>query len=188
MCQFWWFWVEAVGGVIFDPFSNVVNFQPKAYSDAISAVVVDPKVRVKFGDSRSNRSRDIYDCFILLRTTTTTTTTAEGPYAKRAKRLMMRNLTVREDLERTMRHRLWILEIPEGFHHHVGQQGEIIGKIQWCSKVMRREMIWSTWTQHGGHRDVGSTASLSLFRDVQQSYSSGVWIQTKLSLFGTLSC
>ena len=38
------------------------NFRLEVVSDVISGVVVDPtdmKVRVKFGDSRSNRSRDI---------------------------------------------------------------------------------------------------------------------------------
>ena len=54
---------EAVGGVIFDRFSNVDNFRPEVDSDVISGVViVDPtgvKIRVKFGDSRSNHSRDI---------------------------------------------------------------------------------------------------------------------------------
>ena len=41
---------------------NVDNFRPEVPSDIISGVVVDPagvKVRVKFGDSGSNRSRDI---------------------------------------------------------------------------------------------------------------------------------
>ena len=50
--------VEAAGCVIFGPFSNVDSFRP----DVISAVVIDQtgmKVRVKFGDSRSNRSRNI---------------------------------------------------------------------------------------------------------------------------------
>ena len=53
---------EAVGGVIFGPFSNVNNFRPAIYNDVISCVVVNQpmgvKVSVKFGDSRSNRSRD----------------------------------------------------------------------------------------------------------------------------------
>ena len=38
------------------------NFRPEAASDVISGVAVEPtgvKVRVKFGDSRQNRSRDI---------------------------------------------------------------------------------------------------------------------------------
>ena len=56
--------------------------RPEVGSDVISGEVVDPaslKVRVKYGDSRSNRSRDI-------RTTPTTTTTpADGPYDNRAK-------------------------------------------------------------------------------------------------------
>ena len=63
MCQFWWFYVEAVGGVIFGRFSNVNNFRTEVGSDVISGeVVVDPtglKVRVKFGVSWSDRSRDI---------------------------------------------------------------------------------------------------------------------------------
>ena len=49
-------------GVILDHFSNVDNFRPEVHSDVISGVIVDPtgvKVRVKFVDSRSNRSRDI---------------------------------------------------------------------------------------------------------------------------------
>ena len=42
---------------------------------------------VKCGDSRSKRSRDIYNCLTLWRTTTTTRTTqADGPYENRAKR------------------------------------------------------------------------------------------------------
>ena len=53
---------EAVGGVIFGPFSNVDDFRPEAYSDVISGVVIEStgvKVHVKFGDSRSSQSRDI---------------------------------------------------------------------------------------------------------------------------------
>ena len=53
---------EAVGCVIFGPYSNVDNFRPEVRSDVISGGVVDPtslKVRVKYGDSGSNRSRDI---------------------------------------------------------------------------------------------------------------------------------
>ena len=59
------------------------NFRPEVHSDVISGVLVDPtgmKVRVKFGDSRSNHSRDI-DCLSLL---LTTTTPADGPYDNRA--------------------------------------------------------------------------------------------------------
>ena len=62
MCQFWWFWVEVIVCVIFGPFSNVDNFRLEVYSDVISGVIVDSagvKVLVKFGDSRSNRSRDM---------------------------------------------------------------------------------------------------------------------------------
>ena len=72
-------------------FSNVDNFRTEAYSYVISGVVVDltsVKVRVKFGDSRSNHSPG-RDCLTLFRTTTTTTTTttqADGPYDNRAKR------------------------------------------------------------------------------------------------------
>ena len=43
-------------------FSDVDNFRMKVNGDVISGVVIDPtclKVCVKFGDSRSNRSRDI---------------------------------------------------------------------------------------------------------------------------------
>ena len=53
---------EAVGFGIFDRFLNFDNCQLEVVSDVISGVVIDPtgvKVRVKFGDSRSNRSRDI---------------------------------------------------------------------------------------------------------------------------------
>ena len=42
--------------------SNVDNFRPEVYSEVISGVLVDPtgvNVHAKFGDSRSNRSRDI---------------------------------------------------------------------------------------------------------------------------------
>ena len=49
-------------GVIFGSFSNVDDFRPEAQSDIISGMVVSPmgvKVSVKFGDSRSNSSRDI---------------------------------------------------------------------------------------------------------------------------------
>ena len=41
---------------------NFDNFQPEVRSNGISGAVVDPagvKAHVKFGDSRSNRSRDI---------------------------------------------------------------------------------------------------------------------------------
>ena len=50
-----------VGGDIFDGYFQD-KFLPEVVSDVTSGVVVDPsgvKVRVKFGDSRSNRSRDI---------------------------------------------------------------------------------------------------------------------------------
>ena len=43
-------------------FFELSNCQPEVVSDVISGVVVEPtgaKVRVKVGDSRSNRSRDI---------------------------------------------------------------------------------------------------------------------------------
>ena len=46
--------------VIFGRFSSVGNFRPEVRSDVISGVVVNPmgvKVRVKFCDFRSNRSR-----------------------------------------------------------------------------------------------------------------------------------
>ena len=46
----------------FRPFLNFDSYQPEVVSDVISGVVVDPrgvKVFVKFGDSRSNRSRYI---------------------------------------------------------------------------------------------------------------------------------
>ena len=45
---------KAVGGGIFDPFSNVDNFRPDIFSDVMSGVVIEPtglKVRVKFVDS-----------------------------------------------------------------------------------------------------------------------------------------
>ena len=53
---------EAVEFSIFDRLLNFDNCQPEVVSDVISGVVVDStgvKVRVKFGDSRLNRSRDI---------------------------------------------------------------------------------------------------------------------------------
>ena len=53
---------EAVVYGIFDRYLNFDNCQPELVSDVISGAVVDPtgvKIRVKFGDSRSNRSRDI---------------------------------------------------------------------------------------------------------------------------------
>ena len=53
---------KAVGSGIFGPCSNVYNFRPEACSDVISSEVVEPtgtKVHVKFGDSRSNRCRDV---------------------------------------------------------------------------------------------------------------------------------
>ena len=53
---------EAVVCDIFDRILNFDNCQLEVVSDVISGMVVDPtgvKVPVKFGDSRSNRSRDI---------------------------------------------------------------------------------------------------------------------------------
>ena len=53
---------EAVRYGIFDRFSSVDNFRPEGASDVISGVIVDPASMgdpVKFGDSKSNRSRDI---------------------------------------------------------------------------------------------------------------------------------
>ena len=53
---------EAVVYGIFDRYLNFDNCQPELVSDVISGAVVDltgVKVPVKFGDSRSNRSRDI---------------------------------------------------------------------------------------------------------------------------------
>ena len=53
---------EAVEFGIFGPFSNVNKFRPEVRSDVISGVFVDPagvNAQVKFGDSKSNRSRDI---------------------------------------------------------------------------------------------------------------------------------
>ena len=53
---------KAVGGAIFGPFSNVSNFRPDVHSDVVSVEVVEAtglKVRVKLGESRSNRSRDM---------------------------------------------------------------------------------------------------------------------------------
>ena len=47
---------------MFGRFSNVDNFQPEVYSDVISFMIEEltgMKVRVLFGDSRSNRSKDI---------------------------------------------------------------------------------------------------------------------------------
>ena len=46
----------------FSAVSNVDNFRLQVDSDVVSGVVVDPtgvKIPVKFGDSRSNRSRNI---------------------------------------------------------------------------------------------------------------------------------
>ena len=43
-------------------FWNVDNFRSEVYSDVVSGMAIDPtdmKALVKFGDSRSNRSRDI---------------------------------------------------------------------------------------------------------------------------------
>ena len=59
----------SIGGVIFGPSSNVDNFRPEVYSDVISSVIVDlrgVRIHVKFGNSRYNQSRDIYDCLTLL--------------------------------------------------------------------------------------------------------------------------
>ena len=70
---------EAVRGVIFGPFPSVDNFRPKVPSDVISDAFVDPsdvKVRVKFGDPRSNRSPDMRLPHFVRTTTTMTTTTA----------------------------------------------------------------------------------------------------------------
>ena len=56
-------------------------------SDVISGVVAEPigmKVRVKFGDTRSSRSRDIRMPHFVR--TTTTTTQTDGPYDNTAKR------------------------------------------------------------------------------------------------------
>ena len=53
---------EAVVCGIFHRFLNFDNCQPEVVSNVISSVVLEPtgiKVRVKFDDSRSNRSRDI---------------------------------------------------------------------------------------------------------------------------------
>ena len=53
---------EAIGFGIFDRVFNFDNCQTEVVSDVISGMVVDPtgvKARVKFDDSRSNRSRDI---------------------------------------------------------------------------------------------------------------------------------
>ena len=53
---------EGVRRCHFRPFSNADNFRPEGDSDVIFGMVVDPtgvKVRVKAGDSRSSRSRDI---------------------------------------------------------------------------------------------------------------------------------
>ena len=81
MCAFWRFYAEAVEGVIFGRFSNVDNFRPEVHSDVISRVAVDPtglKARVKFGDYRSNHSRDIGLPHFERTTTTTTTMPADG--------------------------------------------------------------------------------------------------------------
>ena len=51
---------EAICGGIFEGFFRG-SFRPEAVSDVVSAAVIDPtcvKVPVKFGDSKSNRSRD----------------------------------------------------------------------------------------------------------------------------------
>ena len=53
---------KAVCGGIFDRFLNFDNCRLETASDVISGVDVDStvmKVRVKFGDSKSTRSRDI---------------------------------------------------------------------------------------------------------------------------------
>ena len=53
---------EVFWGGIFDRSLNFDHCQPQVCSDVISGEVIDPtgvKVRVKFGDSRSYRSRDI---------------------------------------------------------------------------------------------------------------------------------
>ena len=51
-----------VGGVSFSRFSNADNLRLEEDRDIISGAVVDPtgvKVPLKFGESRSNRCRDI---------------------------------------------------------------------------------------------------------------------------------
>ena len=60
------------------------NFRPEIVSDVISGVVVElvgADVRVKFGDSRTKRSRDIRAVQFVMdeRTTTTTPPLADGP-------------------------------------------------------------------------------------------------------------
>ena len=66
------------------------NFRPEVASDVISGAFVEPagvKVRVKFGNSRSNPYPDIRLPHFV-RTTTTTTTPTDGPHDNRAKRLL----------------------------------------------------------------------------------------------------
>ena len=63
---------ETVGGGIFNRFVNFNNCQLEVVSDVISGVVVDPtgmKASVNFGDSRSNRSRDIRLLHLVTKTT-----------------------------------------------------------------------------------------------------------------------
>ena len=63
---------KAVRSCIFGRFSNFDKCRSEVAGDVKSGVVIDPtgvKALVKFGDSRSNRSRD---CLTVLRTSTTT--------------------------------------------------------------------------------------------------------------------
>ena len=76
--------MEAVGGDIFGSLSNVDNFRLEVYADIVSGTVVDPtgmKAHVKFGDSMSNRSRDIRLPHFVANDNDDV-----GPYANRAER------------------------------------------------------------------------------------------------------
>ena len=62
MRQFSVFYAEAVGAVIFGPFSNVDNFRPEPNKGEVSGAFAEPtgmKGQVKFYDSTSSRSRDV---------------------------------------------------------------------------------------------------------------------------------
>ena len=72
----------------FRPFFDFDDCQQEVVSDVIYGVVVEPagvKVRVKFGDSRSNSSRDIRLPHFVRPTTTTTTTPAYACHHIRAR-------------------------------------------------------------------------------------------------------
>ena len=79
----------------FRPFFNFDNFRREVHGDVISSVIVDPtgvKVRVKFGDSRSNRSRDIRLPHFVHTTTTPAYAAGHHVRAKRRKAFLPKNV------------------------------------------------------------------------------------------------